>query len=309
MPFTVGVYFENSEKDRASFKTNTCLGWMGRCFEGMAEGFENLKIIDIPETAISSTYLPLVDLDAVRRLFGIPITNGYYVFCKYMERGYGPEEKGILFDSKAGVTPEHFAEMHSHFAKFPTVPNSEKYAIFDWDRTLTRIEGLVRFDYLDGIPFVSLEHPAKNERLFRETLMEDTLLFLLGGAERLAMIRREMQGLIDAGITVFILTRNGACGKPYFQTLMQTLHPYFAPVAGSRLSEYIVCGFIREGGYVDNFTKREALEQSPVWERRSLAAAPAVAAGAGASKKARGGHGRRRRRHGRKTNKIRKFRR
>jgi hypothetical protein len=267
MPFTVGVYFENSEEDRASFKTNTCLGWLGRCFEGMEEGYENLKIIDIPESARSSRNLSGLDIETYRENFSIPATNAYYRFLKYHDT------LNIAYDPIAGIQPAHIYRMDEHLDKFPTVPASEKYVVFDWDRTLTVVEGLAPLQFLQGIPAVSLGLANY------DSFWEDALVFLFGGAVRLQLLRDLMQRLIRSGITVFIITRNGQCGSDLFQTLLQTLHPYFF---SETVSDYIICGFRRDP--VINYTKREALEMSPGWRRRSSAATT------GASKKMRGGY-------------------
>jgi hypothetical protein len=284
MPFTVGVYFENSEEDRASFKTNTCLGWLGRCFEGMEEGYENLKIIDIPESARSSRNLSGLDIETYRENFRIPATNAYYRFLKHQDMEI------IAYDPIAGVQPAHIYRMDEHLDKFPTVPASEKYVVFDWDRTLTVVEGLAPLQFLQGIPAVSLGLANY------DSFWEDALVFLFGGAVRLQLLRDLMQRLIRSGITVFIITRNGKCGSDLFQTLVQTLHPYFF---SETVSDYIVCGFRRDP--VINYTKREALEMSPGWRRRS---SPTTT---GASKKMRGGHRSRRQSNHCKTRRRRTF--
>lgn len=297
MSFTVGVYFENSAKDRQSFKKKTCLGSLCSYFEEMADGFENLKIIDIPDSG--GDVPPRKPSDLIY-MFGLSPENKYIDFM-------GSAHQTIEFDDKAGIQSGHWPELWKHFEHFPGIPASEKYVVFDWDRTLTVIEGLADTSNIRQEYFPEF----KINKAFLDSFREDTLHVLFGGPVRLAKIRTQIQSLIDEGITLFILTNNGACGRRRgdifnelaFDKLVQKLHPYFAPLEPgvtdpSNPSEHIVCAFSRDIHDNKNprVSKKDALENSRLFKR-------GYSRSTGDSKRDRGGYRRTVRRRRSRTKK------
>ena len=148
---------------------------------------------------------------------------------------------GDTYDNVSGVSAVDInAADEDYVVPNPTV----KYAIFDWDRTLTKFEGffmdrnatfagdgylesirdqlrrkndIVHLNKLSGLPSVTAE---------------DMLIYLFGGATRLKQIREWIvyfQGE-DREMKVVILTNNGSCSYPGFRELVDAFAPECAIV-------------------------------------------------------------------------------
>ena len=80
--------------------------------------------------------------------------------------------------------------------------NPDKVAIFfDWDRTITCVEGMV---INKGIEMNALLTSLNNGSV----TYDDLLVFLMGGTERLQMIKDMFKNIIESGTNFFILTHN-----------------------------------------------------------------------------------------------------
>ena len=136
------------------------------------------------------------------------------------------------YDEISGIREVHLAPL----ATLPDGPTSA--VLFDWDRTLTLFEGIYNFpdvisrvDEVHSLP----KYSGITKEAFTEQFIEDMLIYLFGGEERLGMIRRTMQQLHERGIQIFILTNNGSCTEPWFSSsYVQKLFP-------SILIDHILC--------------------------------------------------------------------
>lgn len=148
---------------------------------------------------------------------------------------------GDTYDNVSGVSAVHIDEVDRDYV----VPNpTVKYAIFDWDRTLTKFEGFfmdrtatfVGDGYLESIRD---QLRRKNDLVNLNKLTglpsvtaEDMLIYLFGGATRLKQIREWVvyfQGE-DREMNVVILTNNGSCSYPGFRELVDAFAPECAIV-------------------------------------------------------------------------------
>lgn len=132
---------------------------------------------------------------------------------------------------------------------------SKQYVLFDWDRTLTKFEGL----FPESKIFEHLRYykPAGADVILADPVKyrQDMLFYLFGGNEqisfrrhsgsRLSKIRECIDELIRSGVTVHILTNNGGCGFPDFTNLVAALD--------SRITS-IICSGPHKGNKGDAFT-------------------------------------------------------
>ena len=89
----------------------------------------------------------------------------------------------------------------------------EKKIIFDWDRTITRIEGFV-------FTRRTKASADKLDTLFSLTVygvkIEDMVVYACGGQERLDKLIEMMRILQESGVDVNIVTNNAACFKEFY---------------------------------------------------------------------------------------------
>ena len=154
-------------------------------------------------------------------------------------------------DVKSGLTQEHFDEL------FRSINNNKVEAvIFDWDRTLTKIEGFYRVTRIPGndtfrsvreyrnklnekhtgffTPWNSWTDREFVEYLFHSPLDSNPL-------NRFNMLSKNLQNIQKKGIPIFILTNNPIIklhlhNRCFFQNMMEILgvvipenHIFYAP--------------------------------------------------------------------------------
>ena len=151
-------------------------------------------------------------------------------------------------------------------------------AIFDWDRTITMIEGLVlgrnsvRNLLQDFIKMTPLKSPKHNslQDFTKEITSEDILLYLLGGEERLAKIREMFQNCYYNQVSIYILTNNGLAknNNSFSEILAQLFYdiPYTLIWSGDgkgkgthlkKLAKFKkICGISNTGGKKRRNTKK-----------------------------------------------------
>jgi hypothetical protein len=105
-------------------------------------------------------------------------------------------------DILSGIQELHMPIVDAWLTETPA--GSARVALFDWDRTISMVEGL-------RIPFPGLSEEGL-KRYVREGLT-----YICGGDARIAMLRAMFQKLHDAGVMLLILTNNSACDvEPQF---------------------------------------------------------------------------------------------
>lgn len=96
-------------------------------------------------------------------------------------------------------------------------------AIFDWDRTLTKFEGVFRL-FEEAQMNAYLAGPGKKFEtlgITKEEALKDYVIYLFGGEERLRKIRDMMRSLKENGVDIFILTNNGSCRADGYQVIVK----------------------------------------------------------------------------------------
>ena len=111
------------------------------------------------------------------------------------------------YDPVSGIEQNHIRILNRWLTQ--TKGYKHRAAIFDWDRTLTKVEGF--YPLYKG-----------NERY----MFEDTLLYLFGGHKRLLKIRGLFQHLTDEGVEIFILTNNEASTTLFYKRMIHVLSPH-----------------------------------------------------------------------------------
>lgn len=217
-----GIFFDNDPEKIAQVKHSCRLGNI-KCVQ-LNESCDNpRKTID---TELLATKPNAIDKEA----------NLYY---KLHTTTRSPH---IFYDRVSGVHEKHIEELHKW--EKATRKADDRYAFFDWDRTLSMNEGVIfpppvkigdsivkayaRYGVTDANITVgsSTPHLAKPTMasVTEARIYEDMSEYLAGGRERLAVLREMFQFLRDSGIHVVILTNNGACVLPnqveYFKNLV-----------------------------------------------------------------------------------------
>lgn len=164
------------------------------------------------------------------------------------------EDQEVPYDSASGITEEQFGLIFTELGK---LPGSAKFAIFDWDRTITKFEGwLAESSVLEDMAKPKPESAA---------LRKDLLLFICGGSERLEMIKTNINRLIGEGVAVFVMTNNSGCGKPDFTNLVAELDPRIKIICSRSYNKnkgeaFVKSGFFKvpapKGGYRKNRVTR-----------------------------------------------------
>ena len=188
----------------------------------------NIKLVKIPD--VKGTYFPKP----------LPMNSGP---LKTMIDSLGPNAYVDLlkshhidkdaYDPVSGMEQNHIRILNRWLAN--TKEDKNRAAIFDWDRTLTKVEGF--YPLYKG-----------NER----HMFEDTLSYLFGGHKRLLKIRGMFQHLSEQGVEIFILTNNEASITTFYKRLIHVLSPHI-PL------ENIVCATLlyhgHKGEAFENHTK------------------------------------------------------
>lgn len=118
--------------------------------------------------------------------------------------------------------------------------------VFDWDRTLSVVEGLtIPLDYLTTDDVVN-------------KFVEDISQYILGGKWRMGMLKYMYTNIIASGIIVVILTNNRSANpnskkRPIFLKIIQTIFPGFndanllcasdSPSKSNRFNDYLITSF------------------------------------------------------------------
>jgi hypothetical protein len=139
--------------------------------------------------------------------------NAYHRFltsCGYVDDTYDP---------KSGIGAAHLATGRAWLAD--TAAMTPRVALFDWDRTISKIEGT--YDLRDRAlaPCFATFFAAEPTQTY-QTIIDAAVVYLCGGAERLESLRAFMRELNDAGVVIFILTNNGNCGGDFYNDLVRS---------------------------------------------------------------------------------------
>ena len=132
--------------------------------------------------------------------------NPYYDFVGKMEQGKE------AYDKLSGFKEEHEPLLDQWIE---STQGKRRVAIFDWDRTITKIEG---FWFPIGNYTVARFGSAFNKRGVTSSHINQ---YLCGGIERYNFIKGIMQKCKNNGVNILILTNSGMCTtSPAFKELV-----------------------------------------------------------------------------------------
>jgi len=128
------------------------------------------------------------------------------------------------------------------FVQDHSVPNELKMVVFDWDRTLTSVEGWWPNFFENVYPLRnSRESSSSMPAILYESAMKDTAQYLFGGPEREEEIRNMFSSLHANDIFVMILTNNPTAStilfeeepkvntRQVFLDMVKVVYPEFIP--------------------------------------------------------------------------------
>ena len=154
-------------------------------------------------------------------------------------------DTGDRYDSKSGVTDDMLRNAYANWlATNPSIVN----VLFDWDRTLTKIEGMLIYDttfadngFLNAVIKDKGSDPdilKKLEKIETRVTPEDILVYLFGGRTRLDMIRKWIIKFRVHGKNIVILTKNQSCSLRGFRELVDALQPGCRIICSGTKTEY-----------------------------------------------------------------------
>ena len=179
--------------------------------EQVASICRDITLVEVPETQpLHPTSILNMEVENpfMEYFWRLESGGNAYVQTLY-ELGFTDE----LFDPVSGIEVPHIEQLNAWLEETHDIPH--RAALFDWDRTITKMEG-----YVDAC----LQHTLLESRSVEyERMIEDALIYLCGGEGRLSMLRAMFRNLHERGVELFVLTNNTGCGSVNFTNLMKKL--------------------------------------------------------------------------------------
>lgn len=177
----------------------------------------------------------LTKVDALTRAYSATKENAERILAAHK----------LQYFAGSGIGPGHYI-VYDEWLK----SGDRKYLILDWDRTLTQVEGILLpkeqplnngngvYSLMEQLAFICSENVAGSPPLkVPEDALEQIVLYLCGGAARVAFIRQLAADAVDSDLKIIILTNNPvAVQKPtYFETVVgQLLGQEFRVICSAR---------------------------------------------------------------------------
>lgn len=191
---------------------------------------ENIELVKIPESATVAGYVPFLDPRFAAYLRNVGSNKYFHLLREAMESD--------MFDKVSGIQTRHFGVFEDWVRRTAEIPN--RAAIFDWDRTITMIEGYLSSESVSTVKETILAwlRTTRDSNLMYRRLYQrkidavhsmpdctagDVLSYLVGGEIRLAMLRDLFSTCVSNKIHIVVLTNNTACAKPMFDELLREL--------------------------------------------------------------------------------------
>ena len=145
------------------------------------------------------------------------LENNFYV--KFMKHTKNHVEN---YDPLSGIDAGVIGQLETWISETAGGPRA---AIFDWDRTITKMEGVlipVSYAAESLVTYFTQKHPTIIDD---SDIIEDYCIFLCGGHERLALIRGMFDSCKAADIDIVILSNSASCSrsKYYFEELINNI--------------------------------------------------------------------------------------
>lgn len=208
--------------------------------ESLAKQYKAALFIDNDERYINAMYetcnrgMTLIKVDETPNIqpspHGSPLAEEYaYVVGRnntYLLACQRADPKGDMIDPLAGIQVNHLPLIARWISE--TAQQTPRAMLFDWDRTITMVEGVhLNENGMHGL-YLMLQNMGYNMAGIPDIYAEDALLYLCGGKKRLALLREIMIMCKNNNIDIIFVTNNGGCGNQYMnglKELMTTLMP------------------------------------------------------------------------------------
>lgn len=196
-----------------------------RVIDNVVEKCPKIVIVKVNETTGVLDKLPFGHRGMKEFEDKIRAENTYYKFLKIVTNGE-------RYDRLSGIEDEEIAALYGWMQMTEGVPN--RVALFDWDRTISKIEGVLLppepYSFSEMLDWVATKKLSQSYMDRIATIgapitIEDALEYMCGGPERLAKIKGMFAKLVENGVKIMILTNNGGCSFPAFKELALGLFP------------------------------------------------------------------------------------
>lgn len=209
-PFTNGIFFDNDQNN-----IDDVSSYFGSTIECVKVGETEDLVEKQPAYPVLVKYFSMVDPTR---------TNKYIDLVKLI----GDEK----YDERSGMTDIdimrciRWCSAGAMQSERRASEATSKVAIFDWDRTLTLVEGFTCSNSLNDT-VTAIQSEYEDEKSFKtlnpDQLAEDMLLYLLGGVDRAMKLRQMFKVCRENGVAVHILTNNKNATKQTFNELLYKL--------------------------------------------------------------------------------------
>ena len=211
---TNAIFFDNSQES----------------IQNLKDFCETIELVKIPESAVVAGYVPFLDPRFAAYLRNVGPNKYFHLLREAMESD--------MFDKVSGLQTRHVSILEDWVRRTAEIPN--RAAIFDWDRTITMIEGYLSSESASTVKetiLTWLRTTRDSNRMYRRLYQRkidavqampdctagDVLSYLVGGDIRLAMLRDLFSTCVANNIQIVVLTNNTACAKPMFDELLLEL--------------------------------------------------------------------------------------
>jgi len=134
--------------------------------------------------------------------------NAYYRLTE--SQGDDAEGNYHPYDEPSGLNEEHLRTLQAFFARCTREGRRAPVVIFDWDRTITKFEGV--YSTPENPTFLNLlQRVRQGQGLTEDSADDQALEYLVGGRDRIAFVRQFFELCRRHNATLVILTNNGSC--------------------------------------------------------------------------------------------------
>ena len=205
--YTAAIFFDNDKKHILNF-------------EKKLPAILSIKVNETPGIPTSNVTDPNSDIS--KYIEAEDLRDNFYVkLIKIL--GDNIEN----YDKLSGINAADIAKLDAWIRQ--TAGQKNRAAIFDWDRTITKCEGIL-------LPAVNMPLPEALSLLAQSNhipiegvdIIEEFLTFICGGKERFGAIRKMFNACKDNNINIVILTNNPMCnlyGFIFQDTLNRIIKP------------------------------------------------------------------------------------
>lgn len=198
-PFTKGIFLDNDIRHRLSVQ--------------MSCG-HNMTVIAVPESASGKPAVPVASEEYVT--FVEKMSSEGKDATKVLARMCLLAGNGVeALDTESGIGPEQVRQVREWVEANSVGPGHRLVAVFDFDRTLSIIEGgFFLGNSLYEMKTLIAHHFPKQHNI--DTFLPGLTIngfaeYLAGGEERMAMLQAMFDDLYGHNVKVIVLTNNGGC--------------------------------------------------------------------------------------------------